>query len=98
MKTLIKTYYSEPQVDSMRILRHFAQQNTEKSFSEIFVISIVGAGLLLLAFFYFLVNYNIEFFPTVISLYSAIGSTLFLFVNLTAGIFIFIMSHWSAMI
>ena len=48
MKTLIKTYYSEPQVDSLEILQHIREKNGTKVSLESFFLPILGIGILLL--------------------------------------------------
>lgn len=93
MKTLIKTYYTEPQVDSVRILKNVFEKNTRKFSLESLLLSIIAVGVLLMVFFYFLLGLNIEFLSTAISLYSAIGGVVFILMNLIVGILLFILQH-----
>ena len=93
MKTLIKAHYSEPHVDTTRIMRNIFNQKIEKSPYELLLIPVIAAGILLLIFLYFLLHLNIEFLSTTLSLYYAVGNVFFILGNLLVGILVFIMEH-----
>ena len=93
MKTLIKNHYNEPRVDSSRIMQYLREQSNKSSFYDIFLVPIISVLILLIAFLYFLIGFNIEFFSTVVNLYYAVGGILFFFANLMIGILVFILEH-----
>lgn len=95
MKTLIKNHYSEPRVDSPRIMQYLREQNEKSSFYDILLIPIISVGILLIAFLYFLIDFNIEFLSTAVNLYYAVGGILFFSANLIIGILAFILEHKS---
>lgn len=93
METLIKNHYSEPRVDSARIMQYLREQNEKSFFYDIVFIPIIFVGILLIAFLNFLIDFNIEFLSTVVNLYYAVGGILFFFANLMIGIVVFILEH-----
>jgi hypothetical protein len=93
MKTLIKKYYSEPHVDSRKILEYVQKRNHTKISVESFLLPVIATGILLLGFFYFLFLLNIEFLSTAITLYSSFGAVLYIIMNLIAGMLFFILQH-----
>lgn len=73
MKHIIQTYYREPQVDRERILRNLSFSAPDPSMRYwVRIAPLVGVSMLFLSFAYFLIDFNIEFLATVVSLYSAI--------------------------
>lgn len=82
MNTLIKQYYSEPQVDSRRIMKAVLGQFSAQKHSEHYLIFFIAMGLLLCVFGWFLVELNLNFFSVALSLYLTIGSGIFILCNL----------------
>lgn len=93
MKTSIKKYYTEPQVESARIMCHVLKSFGKPAFSELYLISLIALGGLLLVFFIFLLLLNLSFFSVAWSLYFIIGNSIFIFCNLLIGVFIFTMEY-----
>lgn len=98
MKTLITTYYREPQVDTDKIMKSIFLEKKNYSWSEIFLIPIIGMTVLLGAFCMCLFDLNIDFLSTSISIYSAIGWALFIILNIIIGILVFISKYYPLMI
>jgi hypothetical protein len=97
MKTLIKTYYQEPKVDS-RILRQVLEKKLEKYSIDLFLLPIVGIGILALAFASFLSGVNRELLSVVINLYTVIGWVWLLVLNALVGTLYFIARYWDVIV
>ena len=50
MKSLIKTYYSEPQVDTDKIMKSLFSQEKKTNWSDIVLMPIIGMTVLLAVF------------------------------------------------
>lgn len=73
MKTLITTYYREPQVDTDKIMKSIFSEKKNYSWNDIFFIPTIGMAILLGIFSIFLFDLNLDFLSTGISVYPAIG-------------------------
>ena len=93
MKTSIKQYYKEPQVQSARIMSYVLGHFWAQRSYEPYIVALIAMGGLLLVFIVFLAGLNLSFFSVALKVYMSVGSSFFILCNLLVWVTLFIIEY-----
>ena len=97
MKTLLKTYYHQPQVDTEKIMKNLYLPERNASFTMMILPTITALGFLAI-FIWFIIMLNIDFLAVWLSVYFAVGGFLFSILNILTGLLIFISQNYTILL